>query len=149
MKKKIIALLLCVMTVFAFAACGADPVATVNGVDISQEAYQEQLDYMMASYGFTGDMSMTSGMAEMLQSQTINGLVYTEELKQACEAEGCLPTDEEAEEYLYAALGVADKAGYNEAITMVESYYGLSQETFECMKQHYAKYAEIHKTTEV
>ena len=77
------ALLLSVAAVFAFAACGADPVATVNGEKISQDAYREYVNYTMSMYGLSSGFNMTSDMGEMLKTQAIESLVYMEEVKQA------------------------------------------------------------------
>lgn len=101
------------------------------GKRFSEETYQNYLNYTMSMYGLTGGTNMTSAMADMLQTQTIEGLIYMEEVKQACEAEGCLPTEEEENEYLYTALGVTDAATYSQALMSVESYYGLDKDTFE------------------
>lgn len=130
MKKKFLALLLCVVAAFALAACGGQPVATVNGVDISQEEYQEYVNYMMAMYGLDGSQfNMTSDMAESLQTSTIDGLVYMEEVKQACEEVGCAPSEDEITSYIYSSLGVTDKATYKDALSQVEAQYGLGEET--------------------
>lgn len=131
MKKKLIALVLCLMLAFAFAACGSEPVATVNGVEISQDTYEEYLNYTMSMYGLTGDYAMDTDMAEMLQTQTIDSLVYMEEMKQACEAAGCAPTEEESEAALWAGLGATDKATYSQALSAVSQSYGLSTDTVE------------------
>ncbi len=111
MKKKFMALLLSVASVFAFAACGADPVATVNGEKISQDAYREYVNYTMSMYGLSSGFNMTSDMGEMLKTQAIESLVYMEEVKQAAEEVGCAPSDDELTEYIYSALGVTDKSG--------------------------------------
>lgn len=129
MKKKFMALLFAAAAVFALTACGSDPVATVNGVDISKETYQEYIDYTMNSYGLGAEFSMDAGMAEYMQTQTIDSLIQMEELKQACEEKGCAPTDDELDEYIYSSLGVTTDAEYNEAVAGVKSQYGLGEDT--------------------
>lgn len=131
MKTKFMALLFVVMAAVGLTACGSDPVATVNGEEISQETYQEYIDYTMKSYGLNAEFSMTSDMAEGLQTQVIDSLVYMEELKQAAEEAGCAPTDDEMQEYLYAAFGVTKESDYKKAVAGVKTQYGLSQDTME------------------
>lgn len=132
MKKKLLISLLCLVAAFAFAACGSgDPVATVNGVEISQETYDDYLNYTMSSYGLTGDYEMSSSMAEMLQTQTIESLVYMEEMKQACEKADCMPTEDEIEEALWSSLGASDSATYKQAMVSVCSSYSISEDTVE------------------
>ena len=131
MKKKLLALVLCLALAFTFAACGSEPVATVNGVEISQETYEEYLNYTMSMYGLGADFSMNSDMAEMLQTQTIDSLVYMEEMKQACEEAGCMPTEEEIEAALWESMGATDAATYNQALVAVGQQYGLSEDTTE------------------
>ena len=128
MKKKFMALLLSVAAVFAFAACGADPVATVNGEKISQDAYREYVNYTMSMYGLSSGFNMTSDMGEMLKTQAIESLVYMEEVKQAAEEVGCAPSDDELTEYIYSALGVTDKSGYTQAISTIKTQYGLGED---------------------
>lgn len=132
MKKKLLVSLLCLVAVFALAACGSgDPVATVNGVEISQETYDDYLNYTMSSYGLTGDYEMSSSMAEMLQTQTIESLVYMEEMKQACEEANCMPSDDEIEEALWSSLGASDSATYKQAMVSICSSYNMSEDTVE------------------
>lgn len=131
MKKKFMALLFTAVAAFALTACGSEPVATVNGVDISKETYQEYVGYMMSSYGLTGEFSMNSSMAQGMQTQVIDSLVYMEELKQACEEKGCAPSEDELQSYLYQSFNATTDAEYSEAVAAVESQYGLSKETME------------------
>lgn len=128
MKKKFMALLLSVAAVFAFAACGTDPVATVNGEKISQDAYKEYVNYTMSMYGLSSGFNMTSDMGEMLKTQAIESLVYMEEVKQAAEELGCAPEEKELTEYIYSALGVTDKSSYNQAVSTIKSQYGLGED---------------------
>lgn len=132
MKKKLLVPLLCLAVAFVFAACGGgDPVATVNGVEISRETYDDYLTYTMSSYGLGGDYEMSSSMAEMLQTQTIESLVYMEEMKQACEKADCMPSEDEIEEALWTALGATDEATYKQAMVSVCQSYNISEDTVE------------------
>lgn len=131
MKTKFMALLFAVVAALGLSACGDDPVATVNGVDISKETYQEYIDYTMSSYGLSAEFTMTPDMAEGLQTQVIDSLVYMEELKQACEEVGCAPSEDEMKEFFYTSFGVTKEADYKTALASVKSQYGLSEETME------------------
>jgi hypothetical protein len=133
MKKKLSSLLLCILTAFVFAACGNNSVATVNGVEITRDQYEEYVNYMVSYYGemYTSygiDFSMTDDMAASLQTSSIDALVYMEEIKQACAEVDCTPTDDEIEEYIYANLGVTEEADYKEYLSSIESAYGISED---------------------
>lgn len=146
MKKKLMALLFTAAAAFSLTACGSDPVATVNGVDISKETYQEYIEYTMTSYGLSAELSMDSGMAEYLQSQTIDSLVYMEELKQACEEKDCAPSEDEIDEYVYSALGVTSDAEYQEAVSSIKTQYGLGEDTMKmilCSSLYSEKLADV------
>ena len=146
MKKKLTALILAVIAAVAFTACGSsDPVATVNGVDISKDTYTEYLGYTMNMYGLNAESDMASDMSSYLISSTIDSLIYMEELKQACAEKDCLPTEEELKAALYENLGVQDDAAYEDMLSQIQSYYGLSEETLKdviCMSVYTDKLGE-------
>ena len=129
MKRRMIALFFCAVFALALTACGAEPVATVNGEKISRESYEEYVTYMMSMYGIGSDYDLSSDMGEMLQSQAIQSLVYMEEVKQACEKENCAPSAKEIDEYCFEMLGVEDKKAYSEAVSTIQTQYGLSEDT--------------------
>ena len=134
MKKKLIALLFAAVFAFALCGCGEEPVATVNGEEISQAAYGEyvsyelaQMEYMYSSYGMS--FTLDEAMSESVKTQAIQELIYMEELKQACAKEDCLPSDKEIDEYVYQMLGVTSESEYKESIATIKSSYGLGEDT--------------------
>lgn len=136
MKKKVIALLLCTMLIFAFAACGEGPVASVNGVDISRADYDGYVNYMTSyysqMYGSYGmEFKMDDTMAESLMDESIQALIQIEEYKQACEEKECLPTEDETEAYLWEAVGAQDSATYSTNLSQIVSSYGMEKELVE------------------
>lgn len=133
MKKKLIVLFLCVAVLFTFAACSGNTVATVNGEKITTDEYTEYVNFMLTSYD--NQYASYGGLsAQMLQyfdvkNTAINALVTMEELKQACDEVGCSPTDDEIQSYVYDYFGATEKSDYEEAISNVETTYGLSEDT--------------------
>ena len=136
MKKRVIALLLCAMLVFAFAACGEQPVATVNGVEITQADYEGYVNYMTAYYSqmyssYGMEFEMTDNMAESLMDESIQALVQMEEYVQACAEKECAPTEAEMQEYLWKAVGASDEATYNTNLAQITASYGMDKELTE------------------
>ena len=134
MKKKLIALMFATVFAFALCGCGEEPVATVNGEEISKATYGEyvsyevaQMEYMYSSYGMS--FTLDESMSESIKTQAIQELIYMVELKQACEKEDCLPSEEEIDEYIYQLLGVTSESEYKENIATIESSYGLGEDT--------------------
>ncbi len=80
-----------------------DIAATVNGVNITKEDYENILNTMVQSYeqqGFTFEDEEGEEMLEQIRQQAIDSLVKDEVLLQEAEKEGYEASDEEIEEQL-------------------------------------------------
>lgn len=78
-----------------------DVAATVNGIDISMERFEDSVDMMKSSYEQQGiDLEGEEGqqLLEQINQQAINSLVQEEVLMQAVEQEGLEISEEELEE---------------------------------------------------
>lgn len=136
MKKRILGLAVCAVVLLSFAACGGTPVATVNGVDISQAEYEDYMNYTLVQYQqmyqqYGMEFTVDSSMKDDLMDTCVDSLISMELTKQACEDADVAPSDEEISEYAFNALGVTTEDEYNEYVASVTSYYGISQDTFE------------------
>ena len=79
------ALLLSVAAVFAFAACGADPVATVNGEKISQDAYREYVNQLTQRVDYLAS-SISGALNQLPDSVTVTSNRFLDQVDRMTEA---------------------------------------------------------------
>jgi len=113
--KKLLVLVICLVTILVIGCTTennsstnglgemGDVAATVNGVDIKLEVFQDTVEQMKVSYGQQGfDFEGEEGeeVLEQIKQQAINNLIQQEVLLQEAKQEGYDATDEMVEEEL-------------------------------------------------
>lgn len=103
---------------------GSESVATVNGVKISREDFENSKRAMMQSYTAQGGDPMTPDVAAEIEKQAIDSLISTELLTAAAKAGGFTATDTEVQtEY----DGILERFGSAEALKAQMDALGMSE----------------------
>ncbi len=109
--KKLLVAFCVILCAVAFTACGASPVATVNGEDITQEEYTKYMDNLMVIYEVNG-YELTNDQKISMKDTVIQELIGQKMIEQAAKELDCYPTDDEVDAYfdeqLAATFGDAD-----------------------------------------
>lgn len=139
MKRKILALVLCISAVFVFAGCGSgSAVATVNGTKITEADHTGYYNYLVAYYQqmysqFGMEFSVDDSMEITMKTQAIDALVSMEEIRQACKEKDCTPGKKDIRDFKYEQLGVNNKKAYKQSLEQIMDYYGFSEDFAEKM----------------
>ncbi len=124
--RKLLVLILTLAFALSLAGCG-NPVATVNGQQISMKEYQQFLDDVLAIYEAQG-IEITAEELPQLQSYVMEEMIYREVLRQAADELGVMPTKKEKRAYFEEQLALS----YGDAKTGLNtiSQLGLSEDYF-------------------
>ncbi len=123
--KKLCGLILVLVLVLSLAGCGSNPIATVNGVEISEDAYYDYLDNIVAISAANG-VDLSDEELIQLKEYVIEGLVYQEIVLQAADELGVTPTKKEAQAYFEEQL-IANYGDVDTGLDLFDSV-GIDEE---------------------